>query len=110
MTNPVVQQGLLRGTHINHTWLRDGYGGLARARDRDIEVLIQAEREGELDNLPEDITVRFAKGRALLVVHGPLAGEEATVEGSPRPGARRAKFSINGREVIMPLYFFDKTG
>lgn len=86
--------------------MRRGDGSPAPVAEADVARLRAEELAGELDTNERDVSLKFWRGRVVIIRCGLMAGVEATVARTPRMGAQKADFLIAGRKYTIPLSLF----
>ena len=86
--------------------LRRADGTPAPVSEEDVARLRAEELAGVLDSDERDVSLKFWRGRIVIMRCGPMAGTEAVVARTPRRGAQKADFLVAGRKYTIPLSMF----
>ena len=86
--------------------LRRADGSPAPVAPDDVERLRADEIAKIFDDNTWDVSLRFVRGQVHVVKCGLLAGLRVTVARTPRPGAQKADFLVDGRKYSIPLSLF----
>ena len=72
--------------------------------DREVSRVRAMELKGDLDNMPENIALRYWKGRVILMTAGPLNGWKGTVWAQPEPYAENVTVTFGLHKTIVPIH------
>ena len=81
-------------------------GSPAPVAQEDVDRLRADELSGALDTDERDVSLKFFEGRVVVVRCGLMTGTSVVVARTPRRGAQKADFLVNGKKYSMPLSLF----